>query len=56
MEITNTIPMLVEAAGNEVRKRLSFKKGKYEAGKVLIRRLDRNEKERKLSVNIRWKV
>ena len=45
-----------QAAGNEVRKRLGFKKGKYEAGEVLICRLYRNEKEGKLNVNIRWKV
>ena len=44
-----------QAVANEVRKRLG-KKGKYEAGEILICRLDRHEKEGKFNVNIRWKV
>ena len=43
-----------QAAGNEVRKRLGFKKGKYEAGEILIRRLYRNRKEGQFHANIRW--
>ena len=45
-----------QAAGNEVRKRLGFKKGKYGAGEILIRRLYRNRKEGQLNVDVRWKV
>ena len=44
-----------QAVANEVRKRLG-KKGKYEAGEILICRLYRNEKEGKFNVKIRWKV
>ena len=43
-----------QAAGNEVRKRLGFKKGKYEAGEVWICRLYRNKKEGQFHANIRW--
>ena len=56
VKITYTIPVLCQAAGNEVRKRLGFKKGTYEAGEVLICRLTRNIKEGQLNVNVGWKV
>ena len=54
MKITYT-NISCQEAGNEVRKRLG-KKGKYEAGEVLICRLYRNEKEGQFNVNIRWKA
>ena len=44
-----------QAVANEVRKRLG-KKGKYEAGEILICRLYRKEDEGKFNVNIRWRV
>lgn len=44
-----------QAVASEVRKRLG-KKGKYEAGEILICRLYRNDDEGKFNVNIRWKV
>ena len=34
-----------QAAGNEVRKTLGFKKGKYKAGEVLICRLYRKKRD-----------
>ena len=43
------------AVANEVRKRLG-KKGRYEAGEILICRLYRNDGEGKFNVNIRWKA
>ena len=56
MKVTWAITVLCQAAGNEVRKRFGFKKGKYEAGEVLIRWPYRNEKEGILNVNVEWKV
>ena len=44
-----------QAVASEVRKRLG-KKGKYEAGEILICRLYRNDDQRKFNVNIRWSV
>ena len=45
-----------QVAGKEVGKKLGFKKGKYEAGEVLICILYRNDKEGILNVNVKWKV
>ena len=44
-----------QVAGNEVRKRLGFKKGTYKAGEVLICRLI-GKKEGQLNVNVKWKA